>query len=536
MTSVPFKFAIMLNRIQPYPWQIKVYEEIVKTGLASCELIILKEEEPLKSRSFIQKISDKNLLFEQFKKRKLNTGLYRPTHFPPFDTTDIIKIKPVRSGKANESFSKNDVDTIKAKGFDFILRFGFGILKGEILNAAKYGVWSFHHADEQEYRGGPAGYWEIYNGSKVQGVILQQLTERLDAGKIILKRKYSVSSSSYTHNVTKLLWHSADMPAQALRMIHAGTLDINRLEAVKTKAPVYHYPKNFSFLIFLLIVLKNKFWLKWMLLFKQENWIIGYRSKNDKTYKYISPNKDGEYFADPFFIIENDKPLIFAEHYSYQSKKGNIVLIEPGLNQVSTLIEKDTHLSYPFIFEENDITYIIPEESNSGSLNLYRWDKETKTAVFIQPILNIPAIDASIIKYNNKYYIFTGIKGELPNEKLFIYYSDKLTGPYLSHIGNPVKVSPKGSRMGGSFIVENEAVVRPSQYSVKYYGEKLVFQKITKLSPTEYDEEEYNELKPIKEYPFKCGLHTYNKKATFEVIDLKRMKSGFIAFKSRFTK
>jgi len=30
-----------------------------------------------------------------------------------------------------------------------------------LLNASKYGVWSFHHADNSINRGGPAGFWEI---------------------------------------------------------------------------------------------------------------------------------------------------------------------------------------------------------------------------------------------------------------------------------------------------------------------------------------------------------------------------------------
>ena len=40
----------------------------------------------------------------------------------------------------------------------FMLRVGFNIIRGEILNVPKYGVWSFHHDDEVKYRGGPAGY------------------------------------------------------------------------------------------------------------------------------------------------------------------------------------------------------------------------------------------------------------------------------------------------------------------------------------------------------------------------------------------
>ncbi len=533
MGNTPFKFAIMLNRMQLYPWQIKVYEEIMQTGLATCELLIVKEEENIPRRSFIQKLTQPYLLFEQFKKRKLNTGLYRPTGYKPIENIDTIKVSAIKQGKASESFNEKDVELIRSKNLDFIVRFGFGILKGDILSSAKWGIWSYHHADEQEFRGGPPGFWEIFKGAKLQGVILQQLTEKLDAGKIILKRHYAVSYSSYTDHVTKLFQESTDMPAQALRMIHAGVIDPGSWNPVKTTAPIYRYPKNLQFLFFILIIIRNKIRLKWWVWFKLENWIIGYKTTTDKNYKYVSPNKEGEYLADPFCFYEGEQPLILAEHYSYHTEKGHIVLIEPGMNQITSVIEKNTHLSYPFVYEENGNIYIIPEESETGKLNLYKWDREKKSAICLQTLMDIPAVDASLLKHGNKYYLFTGIKGQAPNEKLFIFCADQLEGPYSPHVSNPVKVSPMGARMGGGFMVDGEKIIRPSQYSVQHYGEKIVFQRIVKLSPTEYEEEWTEELKPMKDAPFNCGLHTYDKKGTFEVIDLKTRRSGFTAFKAR---
>ncbi|MBT4516297.1 MAG: hypothetical protein HOC78_00160, partial [Candidatus Komeilibacteria bacterium] len=70
----------------------------------------------------------------------------------------------LKQGNFSEFFNRNDVEHIKSYKLDFILRFEFGIIKGCVLNSAKYGVWSFHHGDEQEYRGGPPGFWEIYHG------------------------------------------------------------------------------------------------------------------------------------------------------------------------------------------------------------------------------------------------------------------------------------------------------------------------------------------------------------------------------------
>ena len=48
------------------------------------------------------------------------------------------------------------IRAVRAKDLDVILHFGFHSLGGEILHAARYGVWAFQHGDNDSYRGGPA--------------------------------------------------------------------------------------------------------------------------------------------------------------------------------------------------------------------------------------------------------------------------------------------------------------------------------------------------------------------------------------------
>ncbi len=43
---------------------------------------------------------------------------------------------------------------------DVLIRCGKGILRGDILYAARHGILSFHHADNRINRGGPPGFWE----------------------------------------------------------------------------------------------------------------------------------------------------------------------------------------------------------------------------------------------------------------------------------------------------------------------------------------------------------------------------------------
>ena len=67
---------------------------------------------------------------------------------------------------------------------DVVVRFGFGVLKGDILTRPTYGVLSYHFGDIRKYRGQVGGFWEFLAGEPTAGVTLQRLTETLDGGAI----------------------------------------------------------------------------------------------------------------------------------------------------------------------------------------------------------------------------------------------------------------------------------------------------------------------------------------------------------------
>ena len=68
-----------------------------------------------------------------------------------------------------------------------LLRGGSRILQREILNICKYGIISFHHANNDVNRGGPPAFWEVFNREPSTGFIIQRLFDELDGGDVLFK-------------------------------------------------------------------------------------------------------------------------------------------------------------------------------------------------------------------------------------------------------------------------------------------------------------------------------------------------------------
>jgi len=99
------------------------------------------------------------------------------------------KIFPIRT-KYVDRFNYADTKMIKKLDPDVILNFTDRIIKGKILNTAKYGMWGFHYSDTNFERGGLGGFYEIVEKKNFSGVTLQRYNESVDGGGIINMKHY----------------------------------------------------------------------------------------------------------------------------------------------------------------------------------------------------------------------------------------------------------------------------------------------------------------------------------------------------------
>src|SRR5207245_11737655 len=95
-----------------------------------------------------------------------------------FQGVPSVRCDPTSQGEFTHRYAESDVRRIRAYDLDFLLQCGLGILGGEILHAARYGVWSFQHDDEPPYRGIPACLWRYYNAAAVTREALSRVAGR----------------------------------------------------------------------------------------------------------------------------------------------------------------------------------------------------------------------------------------------------------------------------------------------------------------------------------------------------------------------
>ena len=122
---------------------------------------------------------------------------------------------------------------------DIAIRFGFGIIEGEVLDAPTYGVLSYHHGDMAKYRGRPAGFYEFINNESVAGVTVQRLSERLDAGEIVVTTHCEIADCISLREVRERLF-TASPPLLSEAVI--GLRDEQPSQKPETLGTIYSTP------------------------------------------------------------------------------------------------------------------------------------------------------------------------------------------------------------------------------------------------------------------------------------------------------
>jgi hypothetical protein len=516
------KIGILMHNIETLQnWECRILDGILDDPRLELRLFIKDGRsnintlgKRLKHSLFTLKIFSNLLYSIQY---RIESYIFKPKH--TVDTKEImnlvrnietIYVNPTRKGFL-DIFSKEDSETICSYDLDIILRHEFGIIRGNILNAAKHGIWSYHHADNAINRGGPANFWEIVNNEPYCGTTLQRLTPELDGGLIIDKAYFNWFWSFYK-SYNDILEKSVVLLFKNInRLLEQGNIETkksltyyNRLYKKPTLKYILLYMVKFYGNIFGII--GNKICFRgrsncWSLFIGKGKFL---ESTLYKIQPVVMPR--GVFWADPFLYVYNGSLYVFFENYSYKTKRGKIsvgkVLDDKGsykILDIKDVLNCSYHLSYPQIIEEDGMLYLLPETYQNKRLELYRCiNFPDKWELYSTAFEGDEVVDTTYFRdKNNQRWLFLN-KGYSRDSELYIYRIDNLKFENIQeHKQNPIYIDCRKARNGGAIFKDDNNCYRPNQICTHgIYGRGLQISKIKKLNIDEYEEEAVISIEP----------------------------------------
>lgn len=240
-----------------------------------------------------------------------------------------------------------------------------------------------------------------------------------------------------------------------------------------------------------------------------------------------------EFIADPFIIKRDNDIFISVEKLKYKKNVGQISFLQVNKNakvvmNQDNIIPSQNHLSYPFIFEYKNEIYMIPESYEANEISIYKaidFPKEwNKIKVIIK---NFKGVDSTIIKHNEKWWLFTTEKEDGHSYKLKIFFSNDLLGDWFPHNNNPVKMDVRSTRGAGNIFSKDGELYRPSQDYSFASERRIVINCIKKLNEFEFEEIPVYTIDPLTDSPFPDKIHTISSYNDITVIDACKTVSFF---------
>jgi len=516
-------------------WEARCIRELMDFAGARPDLLIIPDG-PAEGTSGLRRIQRKRILHQAYWE-VLRPRAFRAVHLADqLGDVPSIRCRVTTRGKFSQYFAGEDLRRIRDRELDFILRFAFGIVRGDILTAARYGVWSFHHDDELRYRGGPPCFWEIYRADPVTGAILQRLTNRLDGGIVLRRGYFRTALHSLRQNIDTVHFGAARWPALVCRDIRANLAAYIHDPPSRTTAPVFHAPDNGQMIRFAATVAGSAARRIGGAMARHEQWCLGVVDRPISAFlepdghpriRWFRPPQNGRFVADPFGVVRDGSVQILYEDFRYRTAKGVIASVPADASALpprpNVALALAVHASYPYLVVDRGDVYCIPETHEAREVALYRAiefpSKWERVATLLE---DVEALDTTVFRHDGRWWMTHTDQAEGKDLNLFVWHASDLRGPWIPHARNPVKTDVRSSRPAGTPFVHHGDLYRPAQDCSRTYGGAISMNRVEALSPTEFREEVVLTILPSPRGPCPDGLHTISAVGDLTLVDGKR--------------
>jgi len=267
-------------------------------------------------------------------------------------------------------------------------------------------------------------------------------------------------------------------------------------------------------------VVKRPFYFdQWQLAYR-----IGGERLNQEGLTRLAPKHKG-FWADPFVIRREGRTVIFFEELPDGESRGKILFLEllddGSVGAPCVVLERDYHLSYPFLFEFEGSLFMVPESAEANRVEAFRCvrfpDQWESHAILLD---GVRAFDPTLFEFENRWWMFATIQhnGNSSDDELHLFYASGPFEEWTPHPLNPISVDVRSARPAGALYWEDGQIFRPAQDCSARYGYALSIQKILRMNTQEYEEEEAHRIFPDS-IPGAQGTHTINQSSGVTVYD-----------------
>jgi hypothetical protein len=398
------------------------------------------------------------------------------------------------------------IEKFRTDRVDVLVKFGMGLLRVPDPELLPVPILAYHHGDPAEFRGRPAGFYEILSGKAVMGQVVQRISNDLDAGDVVAFAETRISPHSYRATLVEAYRHSPLLLKRAIE---------NQLSSQGLRPQIwgrnYRLPGNGLVMKFLAMQWIEATKRLWYGLFIEKRWQVATIAAPDSLtvdslaqamsnaagWQPIPTPSGYRFLADPFF---HSAAGLLVEGMNSATSRGEILHSgDQGLRRVSG---SGGHYSYPATLDN----YIVPEISDWSPAKAYSLGDDGLGEPFELKIPGRPAlVDPSPFHDGNTLYLFANRADEGPSV-LRVWMAGDLRGEFAEHPASPIRISPKGARMAGGLLSIEGELYRVGQDLCGRYGDGLVFFRVNRL-----DREQYSEA-PVREFRFGDvrGPHTLN--------------------------
>jgi hypothetical protein len=426
---------------------------------------------------------------------------------------------------------------IHAANLDVVLDFSCGAASEEWIDCSRWGVWSVHIGDQKNGRRIPMLFPEIYARRPVVQTEVRVRTKYIPSDRVIYRAFSRLNFLSLYLSRNGICWKMAAALMRCLRNLQScgweGLPSLDPGEETDTCPNGFPGPPGVLTMARFLIrsTADVSLRLTRRSLYRNQ-WILALRPRagdgssvrDSRAFRLIIPSRKC-FYADPFILKKGGINYVFCEEYPFDRPKGLISCFQVdasgNYSEPRVVLEREYHLSYPFVFEWQGQTYLLPETGANRTIEIYRAVEFPYRWELAHVLMeNVHARDATLLEYGGKFWLFVNsqTEGQPEYEELDVFFANSPFGPWTAHPKNPVVSDVRRARPAGQFIRMNGQLLRPAQDCSVRYGYAVWFNRVDVLSETDYREVPVQRIDPDW-LPGNLATHTYNQNEDFEVLD-----------------